>query len=191
MTRIDESYPPLEPTVSPLPTEGTLIEPQQAGIEQIAPDVETTVTTTTEMQTATSPWSRDQGFGGHDAPVTDAESQVPGLSKKYPETDPRDLALPSEDYGIAETNKSVTGLGEELPQASGSTPETADKSTAKPEVRPRASRRLPPTPPYYWNRPYRPYGPYGTYGGYPTYSPATPPHPYGYRFVNPRQKDTK
>ena len=184
MTRIDESYPPLQPT-APLPTESTLIEPQQTGVQEIAPKAQTTVTTNTETQTAPPKWTRDQDFRGSDVTVTDAEGQTPGVSKMRPETAPSDTAMSGVDYDTAETKKSVTGTG-------GLTPETADRSRAKPEVRPRANRRLPPTPPYYWHRPYRPYGPYGTYGRYPTYPPATPgPYPYGHRFANPQQKDNK
>jgi hypothetical protein len=190
MTPMDQSYPPLEPTV-PLATDGSLIEPQQAGVEELSSERQTTVTTATEKRTATSPRSRDQDFNARDVPVTRAEGQVPALSREHLEADSGVTARSGERYPPAETNKATTGNAEEVPVTSGSTAETADNSKANPEIRPRANPRPSSNPPPYWNRPYRPYGSYGTSGRYQTYPPAAPhPYPYGYRFATPRPQET-
>jgi hypothetical protein len=182
------SYPPLEPTV-PLATEGSLIEPQQAGVEELGSERQTTVTTAAENRAAPSPQSRVQDY----APLPHAEGRVPVLSREHPEADSSYTTPSGERYPPAETNKAGTGNAEEMPVTSGSTAETADNSKANPEVRPRANPRPSSNPSPYWNRPHRPYGPYGTYGRYQTYPPpATRPYPYGgNRFATPRPKDTQ
>jgi hypothetical protein len=186
MTPKDQSYPPLEPPMS-LPTEGSLTEPQQAGVEEISSERQNTVTTATERRTVTSPRSRDQDF----VPLTPAEGQVPALSREPLEADSGVTAWSAERYPPAETNKAATGNDEDVPVTSGSTAETADNLKANPEVRPRANPRPSSNPPPYWNRPYRPYGPYGTYGRYQAYPPAaTRPYPYGNGYTAPRPKDT-
>jgi hypothetical protein len=190
MTPMNQSYPPLEPTM-PLPTEGSLIEPQQAGVEEISSERQNTVTTATERRTATLPRTRDHDFNERDVLAPPAEGQVPALSREPLEADSGVTARSGERYPPAETNKAAIGNAEEAPVTSSSTAETADNLKANSEVRPRANPLPSSNPPPYWNRPYRPYRPYSTYGRYQTYPPATTrPHPYGYGFATPRPKET-